>query len=80
MKRLYIALGVVFIVAVASQTTYSIDVVRSLQGDYPQKPFALGAPWPSIVWVDSSGYRAGLRAGAPQHDDMTLVIARVLPA
>ena len=63
MKRLYIALAIVFTVAVASQGTYTVDVVRSLQGGYPQKPFALGAPWPSVVWVDSAGYRAGLRAG-----------------
>ena len=63
MKRQYAALAAVFAIAVTAQTTYTIDVLRSLAGSYPQKPFTAGAPWPTLDWVDGSGRAAGLRVG-----------------
>jgi sigma-B regulation protein RsbU (phosphoserine phosphatase) len=73
MRRLYLLLAVLFVLAAASQITYSIDLVRSLLGDYPQKPFNVGSPWATIVWLDASGRAAGLEAG----DRIVAIDARV---
>ena len=56
-------LGLVFLVAAASQSTYTADVIRDMGGDYPLKPFTLGAPWPSVESLDSNAKAAGLQRG-----------------
>ena len=44
--RLWLAL--LFLVIVSSQATFTVDVIRELTGDYPDTPFHLGAPWPTV--------------------------------
>ncbi len=63
MSRLYPALAALFAFAVTSQITYTIDVVRNLRGDYPQKPFAATGPEPVITFVNAAARQAGLRIG-----------------
>ena len=63
MVRPHRLLLVLFIVALLSQTTFTIDVVRTLSGDYPLKPVGLGAPWPSITSLSKAAETAGLRKG-----------------
>ena len=54
---------ILFIVALLSQVTFTIDVVRTLSGDYPVKPVGLGSPWPSITSLSKPAEAAGLRRG-----------------
>lgn len=49
MIRPYRLLLLLFIVTLLSQITFTIDVARTLSGDYPLKPMSLGSPWPSIT-------------------------------
>lgn len=62
-RLLYTALAALFLVAAASQTVYTIDVVSLLEGDYPVKPFAAGEPWPSARGLGPNARRAGLAEG-----------------
>jgi sigma-B regulation protein RsbU (phosphoserine phosphatase) len=59
----YRLLLILFIVTLISQTTFTIDVVRTLSGDYPLPNVALGAPWPSITSLSRAARAAGLRKG-----------------
>ncbi len=59
----YLALAIVFLVAAASQITYTIDVLRDMAGNYPVRPFAIREPWPTVQSVDESARRAGLQRG-----------------
>ena len=64
MKRLlYAALAVLFLVAAASQTTYTVDVLRLLQGSYPVRPFDLGEPWPTVRSATRTAFDASLYDG-----------------
>jgi sigma-B regulation protein RsbU (phosphoserine phosphatase) len=56
-------LGLVLLVTLASQIPFTMDAVRCLQGTYPERPFAMGSPWPAVVWVDASASSAGMRIG-----------------
>ncbi len=48
MTRAHFWLGVVFIVVVLTQATFTADVIRELSGDYPLTPISLGRPWPTV--------------------------------
>src|SRR4051812_25711663 len=64
MKRLlYAVLAVLFLVSAASQITYTVDVLRLLQGSYPDRPFALGDPWPTVRAASRTAFDAGLYDG-----------------
>src|SRR5437764_8344426 len=67
MIRPHRLLLLLFIVTLLSQTTFTIDVVRTLSADYPLKPMtlgsAVGAPWPAITEVSARAAAAGLRVG-----------------
>src|SRR5260370_30674419 len=63
MIRPHRLLLILFIVALFSQVTFTIDVVRTLSGDYPVKPVGLGSPWPSITSLSKLAEAAGLRRG-----------------
>src|SRR5260370_31399124 len=63
MIRPHRLLLVLFVVTLFSQITFTIDVVRTLSGDYPLKPVVLGAPWPSITSLSEPTQAAGLRKG-----------------
>ena len=40
--------AVVFLVVLASQAIFTVDVIRELSGDYPQTPIEIGSPWPTV--------------------------------
>ena len=61
MIRPHRLLLILFIVALLSQVTFTIDVVRTLSGDYPVKPVGLGSPWRSITSLSKPGEAVGLR-------------------
>jgi sigma-B regulation protein RsbU (phosphoserine phosphatase) len=63
MSRQYRFLLLLFVIAILCQGTFTIDVIRTLRGDYPLKPIALGAPWPSITGLSREAFEAGLRRG-----------------
>ncbi len=63
MARPYILLATVAVLAITAQTTYTVDVLRYMNGEYPANPFGMRGPWPSIRWLHSSGETAGLRIG-----------------
>ena len=63
MIRLHRLLLLLFIITLLSQVTFTIDVVRTLSGDYPVKPVVLGAPWPTITNLSEPALAAGLRRG-----------------
>ena len=63
MPRHYRLLLVLFIVTIACQATFTTDVIRTLAGDYPVQPFALGSPWPTIIRLSPGASGAGLRRG-----------------
>ncbi len=48
----YALLAVLFVVAVACQVQFGRDAVRDLANEYPQVPFGLAAPWPTVTWSD----------------------------
>jgi len=56
--RLWLAL--VAIVVVVSQTTFTIDVIRELTGNYPATPIYVGNPWPTVYAV---AYGDSVRSG-----------------
>ncbi len=60
MTRVHFWPGVVFLVVLISQTTFTADVIRELQGDYPDTPITLGDPWPTIGNV---AYGGSVRVG-----------------
>lgn len=51
-KLQYVLLAALFLVAVACQVQFARDAVRSLGNRYPQVPFGLQAPWPTVTWSD----------------------------
>jgi sigma-B regulation protein RsbU (phosphoserine phosphatase) len=55
MTRAHFWPGVVFLVVLISQATFTADVIRELEGHYPDTPIALGDPWPTIRSVAYSG-------------------------
>ena len=59
-RRPYIFLAILFAIAVAGQTTFTIDVVRDLTGDYMWRPFDIGRPWPSVLHIEKEAVAAGL--------------------
>ena len=63
MIRLHRLLLLLFIITLLSQVTFTIDLVRTLSGDYPVKPLVLGAPWPTITNLSEPALAAGLRRG-----------------
>jgi len=63
MIRPHRLLLVLFAITLLSQITFTIDVVRTLSGDYPVKPVVLGAPWPTITSLSEPALAAGLRRG-----------------
>jgi len=63
MKRAYFWLTILFAFAIANQTTYTIDVIRELAGDYPLRPFVIGNEQPLIADLTRPGVDAGLRRG-----------------
>ena len=63
MIRLHRLLLLLFVITLLSQVTFTIDVVRTLNGDYPVKPVVLGAPWPTITSLSEPALAAGLRRG-----------------
>jgi len=67
--RLWLAL--VAIVVIVSQTTFTIDVIRQLAGDYPETPIYLGDPWPTVVGV---GYGDAVHRG-----DRLLAVEGITP-
>jgi len=58
----YVWLAILFAIVMASQVTFTIDVIRDLSGDYVRSPIWLGDPWPTIATVPY-GKAAGLREG-----------------
>src|SRR5215831_17710268 len=56
-KLLYVLLGLVFVLAVISQGTYTADVIQDLRGQYPWKP------WPRIQAVNPNDRGVGLQPG-----------------
>ena len=60
MIRLHRLLLLLFIITLLSQVTFTIDLVRTLNGDYPVKPVVLGAPWPTITSLSEPALAAGL--------------------
>ena len=74
MIRLHRLLLLLFVVTLLSQVTFTIDVVRTLSGDYPVKPVVLGAPWPTIISLSEPALAAGLRRG-----DRVIAIEGVSP-
>ena len=50
-------LAALFVVAVACQVQFSRDAVRDLANKYPQVPFGLEAPWPTVTWSDPALHR-----------------------
>jgi len=63
MKRPYVWLGILFAIAVISQGTFTIDVMRELSGDYPARPIFIGDEGPTIVELTPAAGEAGLRRG-----------------
>ncbi len=65
MPRHYRLLLFLFLVVIVCQGTFTIDVIRGLDGDYPLQPVTLGQPWPSITGLGASpkAFDAGLRLG-----------------
>jgi sigma-B regulation protein RsbU (phosphoserine phosphatase) len=62
MKRAHFWLAILFAFAIVNQTTYTIDVIRELAGDYPMRPFFIGDQ-PVIAEVTRPALAAGLRRG-----------------
>jgi len=54
-------LAFLLLITLASQVPFTVDVVRSLQGTYPQLPFAITSRYLSVWWLDASAEAAGLR-------------------
>ena len=75
MSRHYRLLLLLFIVAILCQGTFTLDVIRTLRGDYPVKPITLGSPWPTITRLTPEASDAGLRPG-----DRVLAIEGRAPA
>ena len=63
MIRPHRLLLLLFIVTLLSQITFTIDLVRTLSGDYPVAPLVLGSPWPAITSLSEPALAAGLRRG-----------------
>jgi sigma-B regulation protein RsbU (phosphoserine phosphatase) len=63
MSRPHRLLLALFLLMVMCQGTFTIDVIRTLAGDYPLQPVRLGTPWPSIEELSRTAYEAGLRRG-----------------
>src|SRR5450432_504319 len=61
MKRPYIWLVILLALAVVSQGTFTIDVVRELSGDYALRPFSVDDD--TIGELSSAASQAGLRSG-----------------
>src|SRR3984957_5823044 len=59
----YRVLVALFALALATRVTYTLDAVRDMRHQYPMRPVVLGAPWPSIEWVDDNARAAGLQVG-----------------
>jgi phosphoserine phosphatase RsbU/P len=62
-RRLYAILALVFVITMASQIPFTVDVCRVLARDYPWRTFYVGAPWPSVAVVGREGIRAGIQKG-----------------
>ena len=60
MTRAHFWPGAVFLVVLISQATFTADVIRELEGRYPDAPVALGDPWPTIRSV---AYGGSVRVG-----------------
>ncbi|MGA3024418.1 MAG: SpoIIE family protein phosphatase [Bryobacteraceae bacterium] len=60
MKRPRLWLALLFLVVVTSQSTFTVDVIRELSGDYPDTPIHPGYPWPTVTSVV---YGGSVRAG-----------------
>src|SRR5215472_15250377 len=58
----YSWLGMLFVIAISSQATFTVDVIRDLSKDYRLAPVRIGDPWPAISQV-YYGQAAGLRVG-----------------
>src|SRR5206468_1302805 len=63
MSRPHRLLLLLFAITLVSQGTFTLDVIRTLAGDYALKPVTLGAPWPTIVDCSAAAARAGLQRG-----------------
>ncbi len=72
---LYGWLAVVFVFAILTQVTFTVDMVRDLANDYPRIPLSLGRPWPTITEITPPASDAGLRKG-----DRVVTIDGVAPA
>lgn len=59
----HLALGVLWVVVMVAQSTFTVDVIRSLRYEYPYPPVSIGDPWPTIVSVSPIAKSSGLLAG-----------------
>jgi sigma-B regulation protein RsbU (phosphoserine phosphatase) len=71
----YRLLLILFVVAILCQGIFTLDVARTLLGDYPLKPMTLGAPWPTVTGLSREAFEAGLR-----RDDRVVAIEGRAPA
>ena len=62
-KLQYALLAALFLIAVACQVQFGMDVVRDLANQLPRAPFWLDAPWPTVNWTAFEAESAGLRKG-----------------
>ncbi|MBZ5724199.1 MAG: SpoIIE family protein phosphatase [Acidobacteriia bacterium] len=58
----HIWLAALFVVVLASQTTFTVDLIRDLTADYCATPVSIGYPWPTITAVHY-GKETGLSVG-----------------
>src|SRR5690349_19152012 len=62
-RWLYALLTIVFVAAMTSQVTFTVDSIRAWYRDYPVRPISLGEPWPTIDGTSFYAKQAGLRSG-----------------
>ena len=47
-SQLLTLLAILFVIAMTARVTYTIDVVRDLNHNYPARPVWIDEPWPTI--------------------------------
>ena len=74
MRKHYLWLGLVAVLVLMNQGTFTIDVIRDWREQYPSNTLRLGNPWPTITAVNIAMQRAGLQKG----DRLVSIDGRVL--
>jgi len=63
MTRRHLLLALVLALVVSTQIAFTLDVIRSLRGQYPFPPIAIGSAGPDIISIQPRARGSGLRAG-----------------